>query len=158
MDNLFFALTLLAAIGSGLMAGIFFIFSNTVMHSLAQLESSAGVASMQAINRVILNPMFFILFMGTAVLSLILPVTMLVQGGQAGVWFIVAGSLFYLLGDMLVTILFNVPMNNDLDRVSATGQEAATLWQTYLSRWTWWNHVRTVSALLAMVMFILGLN
>ena len=158
MDNLFFVLTLLAAIGSGLMAGIFFIFSNTVMQSLAQLESSAGVASMQAINRVILNPMFFILFMGTAVLSLILPVTVLVQGGQAGVWFIVAGSLFYLLGDMLVTILFNVPMNNALDRVSATGQEAAALWQTYLSRWTWWNHVRTVAALLAMVMFILGLN
>ena len=157
MDNLFFVLTLLAAIGSGLMAGIFFIFSNTVMHSLAQLESSVGVASMQAINRVILNPMFFILFMGTAVLSLILPVAMLSQGGQAGAGFIVVGSVFYLLGDMLVTILFNVPMNNALDRVPASGQEAAALWQTYLSRWTRWNHVRTVAALLAMVMFILGL-
>ncbi len=45
-----FGLTFAAAIGSGLMAGLFFVFSVTVMTALGKLPAPAGIAAMQSIN------------------------------------------------------------------------------------------------------------
>ena len=66
--------TLLAARVSGLMAGLFFAFSTFVMQALGKRPAPTGIAAMQSINATILNPIFFALFFGTAVLSLILAV------------------------------------------------------------------------------------
>ena len=43
-------LTFIAALGSGLVAGIFFAFSNFVMKALARVPPAQGVAAMQSIN------------------------------------------------------------------------------------------------------------
>jgi uncharacterized membrane protein len=67
-DKTFFPLTLLAALGCGLMAGIFFAFSAFVMKALSRLPASEGMAAMQAINVAILNPLFFVVFFGTLAL------------------------------------------------------------------------------------------
>ncbi len=157
IDTLFFTLTILTALGCGLNAGLFFIFSNTVMGALGQLPAPQGIAAMQAINRVILNPPFFVVFLGTAVTSLLLAISLLWRWPQQGAVYLFAGSLLYLLGDILVTILFNVPMNDALDGVQVESVQATDLWTTYLTRWTAWNHVRTITALGATVMFILAL-
>jgi uncharacterized membrane protein len=49
-DQLLLALTLVAALGCGLMAGLFFAFSVSVMKALARLPSAEGIAAMQSIN------------------------------------------------------------------------------------------------------------
>jgi uncharacterized membrane protein len=49
-DALLFTFTLVAALGSGLMAGLFFAFSVSVMKTLARLPSGEGIAAMQCIN------------------------------------------------------------------------------------------------------------
>ena len=77
IDNIFFVLTLLTALGCGLVAGILFIFSNTVMSALAGLQPPQGIAAMQGINRIILNPLFFVVFLGTGVTSILLAVSLL---------------------------------------------------------------------------------
>jgi len=64
--------TLLAAIGSGLIAGVFFAFSTFVMRALARLPADQAVAAMQSINVTILNPVFFAVCFGTALLSIVL--------------------------------------------------------------------------------------
>jgi len=46
----------IAVAGSGLMAGLFFVFSFSVMDALAQMPTSEGMKAMQLINRTILNP------------------------------------------------------------------------------------------------------
>lgn len=51
--NLVDALVFVTVIGSGLMAGTFFVFSIAVMKALARISPQAGIAAMQAINVVI---------------------------------------------------------------------------------------------------------
>lgn len=157
IDNLFFTLTLLSALGCGLMAGVFFIFSNTVMNALARLRPPEGIAAMQSINSTILNPLFFAVFFGTAATSIVLAVSLLWRWQQPGAGYLLSGSLLYLVGTMLVTIVFNVPMNESLDTVEPESVEAANLWAGYLRNWTAWNHVRTAAAFLGALMFILAL-
>jgi uncharacterized membrane protein len=65
-DQLFFALTLAAALGCGLLAGLFFAFSVSVMKALARLPSAEGITAMQSINVTIINPVFLATFFGTA--------------------------------------------------------------------------------------------
>ena len=157
-DYLFFIITLLAALGCGLMAGVFFIFSNTVMSALDKLQPPEGIAAMQSINKVILNPLFFLVFIGTAVLCVFLALSLFWNWGHPGYVYMLIGILFYLIGSFLVTVVFNVPMNETLDAVRPDSLETANLWTRYLSDWTAWNHVRAVACLLGAGSFILALR
>ncbi|MGH8177379.1 MAG: hypothetical protein ACREV5_14050 [Steroidobacter sp.] len=51
MDHMFFVVLLVAALGSGLMGGLFFAFSAFTMTALARLPSLTGAAAMRSINR-----------------------------------------------------------------------------------------------------------
>ena len=60
-------LALLAgAIGTALIAGAFFAFSSFVMGALGKLPPAHGIAAMQSINVVVINPWFMSAFIGTA--------------------------------------------------------------------------------------------
>ena len=78
MNNLFYLLTFVAAL-SGLVAGIFFAFSNFVMKALARVSPGQGIAAMQSINVVVLNRWFFAVFLGTAGCCLVLAVSSLIR-------------------------------------------------------------------------------
>lgn len=145
-----------AVIGAGLNAGLFFIFSICIMAALARLPAEQGIAAMQAINVVILNPLFLLAFMGTAVLALILVAGGFVHGGPAR-FYLIAGGLLFLGGVILVTMIVNVPMNNALDALQPGSEEAARLWSSsYLVDWVRWNHVRTLSSIGAFVCFVMA--
>jgi uncharacterized membrane protein len=142
------AIAFAAVIGSGLMAGLFFIFSVCIMQALSRLPPEEGVAAMNAINVVIQNPLFLIAFLGTGLLGLILV-------AAAFLYLLAGGGLSYLVGTLAVTIVFNVPLNDAL--AAARGQAAADLWQQrYLTDWVWWNHVRTLASIGALALFVLG--
>jgi uncharacterized membrane protein len=157
MEGLLFALTLLAALGSGLVAGIFFAFSAFVMAALHRLPAEGGIAAMQSINVTVLNPLFFAVFFGTAALSLVLAIPALLRWSEPGAFYVFAGSLLYLLGTIFVTMAFNVPLNNRLAAIKPGSAEGASLWTHYLSSWTAWNHVRTAASLAASALFIMAL-
>ena len=78
-DSLLFALTLATALGCGLMAGVFFAFSVAVMKALARLPAREGMAAMNSINVVVVNPLFLTVFPGTAVASVLVIISALVQ-------------------------------------------------------------------------------
>lgn len=153
MDKLILVLAVVAALGSGLIAGLFFVFSNTVMRAFGQLPATEGISAMNAINAVILNPVFLGVFMGTGVTSAILVVSSLLRWTQPGMGYMIAGAVIYIVGSILVTVVFNVPMNNAL-AASPTDTE---LWAKYLSDWTFWNHVRAAASFFSMALLILGL-
>ena len=156
MGSLVPILTFLAALGSGLMAGFFFAFSATVMWALGRIQPASGIAAMQAINVVVLNPLFLGTFFGTALLSLVLDIVALMDWSAPGSGYLVAGSLLYFVGTFLVTLLFNVPLNNKLAAVKPESAEGKAVWTRYLREWTAWNHVRTVAPLAAMAALILA--
>ena len=151
------ALSVVAALGCGLIAGTFFAFSVFIMRALAGISAPAGIAAMQAINIVVINPLFLGAFLGTAVLCVIASLLAFAgsEGGDAV--YIWIGSLAYLIGTFGVTMLFNVPLNNHLAKADPASAESEILWRSYVAQWTRWNHVRTIAALLAMAAFVLSL-
>ncbi len=158
LEKILFGLCFFSALGCGLNAGLYFIFSNTIMGSLSRLKPDQGIMAMQHINRVILNPLFFVVFFGTAVTSLILAVSSIWRWQLPGAIYLLGGCVFYLIGSILVTIIFNVPMNETLDAAKPESIEAAHLWSNYLKHWTSWNHVRGIACLLGSALFTLALR
>jgi uncharacterized membrane protein len=152
------ALTFTAALGSGLIAGTFFAFSAFVMRALERLPAKHGVAAMQSINIAVINPLFLSVFFGTGLVCAVLFVSALFGCNDSRSIWLIAGSLAYVLGCLMVTMTRNVPMNKALAGIAAEGPEAARHWPHYVSRWTLWNHVRATASLLAMICFIAALR
>ena len=155
LERAIFTLTFAAAIGSGVVGGIFYAFSSFVMAALGSLPPAQGAGAMKAINVTVINPVFMLAFMGTAVLCLALAGGSLIWWSRPGGMLMLAASLIYLLGCFGVTMLFNVPLNDRLAAV-APAQEAA-LWARYLDVWTAWNHVRTLASILSAILFTAAL-
>jgi len=140
------ALALLACIGAGTVGGVFFAFSTFVMKALAQLAASQGVAAMQRINVVVLNPLFLGVFMGTAVLAAGCMVASFIPWSAPRSPLLLAAGLLYVVGTFFVTIAFNVPRNERLARLNAESSEAAVYWLVYVREWSMWNHLRTAAS------------
>jgi uncharacterized membrane protein len=157
IDGLLFTLTLVTALGCGLIGGLFFAFSISVMKALARLPSAEGIAAMQAINSAIINPLFLSTFLGTAAGCALVIVASLLRRHYPGSVFLLVGGALYLVGSLLVTVVFNVPKNEALASVAPADPDSASLWAGYLSSWTAWHHVRTVAALVAAASLIIGL-
>ena len=148
---------LLSALGCGLIAGAFFAFSTFVMKALGALPAPQGIAAMQSINIVVINRWFMTALFGTALLCIVVAVMAFRRWDEPAAAYLVSGAAFYIVGTILVTILFNVPRNNALAVAPPTSMEAASLWADYLTGWTFWNHVRTAAALAASALFIIAL-
>ena len=149
---------LLGALGSGLMAGFFFAFSVCVMKALGKLPPEQGIAAMQSINVVVINPVFLTLFLGTGSLCAAGIFGSVMHWQEPAAAYLLAGGVVYLVGAILVTMLFNVPRNTALAELGPSSAEGAKVWASYLSSWTAWNHVRTIASLAAAALFTLGLR
>lgn len=156
-DELHFALTLLAMLGCGLIAGVFFAFSTFVMKALARLPPAEGIAAMQSINVVVLNPLFLTAFVGTAAVSVLAMTTAVLRWDRPGSVYALVGGALYVFGTFAVTRAFNIPRNDALMKLVPTAPDAAEGWARYVSGWTAWNHVRTAAALAAAACFGLAL-
>lgn len=156
MNTILMILSVVAIAGSGLMAGLFFVFSVSVMSALAQMPAREGMKAMQLINRTILNPVFLSAFFGTAVACLLVAVISAWQRPPDFGWAI-AGACLYLLGGFLVTAFCNVPLNNSLDKLPADDPASHEEWARYLQIWTRWNHLRAAACLSACVLLTIGL-
>jgi uncharacterized membrane protein len=151
------SLTLLTILGCGIMAGILFAFSVSVMNALGRLPASQGIAVMQAINVAILNPLFLLVFLGSTLLCLMLAGTALFILEQAGAMWRLLGAALYVLGVTVLTLRCHVPLNNALAQADPSSLAGAALWQDYRRVWTHWNHLRTLAAIGATVSLLMAL-
>ena len=143
-----------AAIGCGLLAGLYFAFSTFIMTALGRIGQVSGIMAMNAINAVIVQSLFMPLLLGTTLASLLLAIAGVVRWSEPGATAMLAGGALYVIGMFVCTVVFNVPLNNALAAADPASAEAASLWARYLTDWTLWNHVRTVSSTLACALFI----
>ncbi|OQW60908.1 MAG: hypothetical protein A4S14_18500 [Proteobacteria bacterium SG_bin9] len=157
MERLLPAVTFISVLGTGLIAGVFFAFSSFVMGALGRLPAANGISAMQSINVVVLNPAFLGVFMGTAVLCLVLALSAIMRWSEPGAAYLLIGSTIYVLGTFAVTIALNVPLNDELAAVNAQSGNAANVWARYLTDWTMWNHVRTGASVIASACLIKAL-
>ncbi|QOZ52605.1 DUF1772 domain-containing protein [Bradyrhizobium sp. CCBAU 53338] len=146
-----------SALGCGLMAGVYFAFSTFIMTSLGRLDQAAGIAAMNAINADIVRSPFMPLFLGTTVAGAALVVIGALRLNEPGAISMIAGGGLYVIGMFVVTMAFNVPLNDALAAVQASAPKAGAVWTTYLKDWVFWNHVRTVVSAATSALFIVAL-
>lgn len=150
-------LVVASMLGSALIGGIFFAFSNFIMKAFSRVPTAEGINAMQSINVVVLNPLFLGVFTGTAILSLLTVGLAAKRWSEPSSAWYLTGALFYVVGTFLVTVLGNVPLNDRLAAVAAGESVSAPVWEQYLDRWTRLNTLRTIAAMAAALSFAVGL-
>jgi uncharacterized membrane protein len=136
---------------------VFFAFSTFVMSALARLPVPGGIAAMNSINVTVINPLFMTALFGTGLLCLMVAAYAVFNWSMGGAFLLIIGAVAYIVGNIVVTMFFNVPLNNALAAIDAASAEGAALWTRYLSEWVMWNHVRTATAIAAMAAFMAAL-
>jgi uncharacterized membrane protein len=154
MNTVVSGLLWFSAVGCGLLGGLYFAFSAFIMTSLGRIEQGSGIAAMNAINADIVRSLFMPLFLLTTLAGAALVVFAIVRWGEPGAMAMLLGGIVYVLGMFVVTMTFNVPLNNALAAVDHAALDAAMVWPRYLREWTLWNHVRTVACTAATILFI----
>lgn len=151
------ALTFVTAVACALVGGIFFAFSTFVMKALGRLPAPQGIAAMQSINVTVINPLFMLAFVGTALACVPVGVVALASWGEPWAGFLLAASVLYPLGSIVVTGAFHIPRNDALATLDPERAESGRYWSRYVVSWTAMNHVRTVVPLAASALLIGGL-
>lgn len=152
-------LLVITTVLTGLMAGLFYAFSFSVVLGLGKLPDADYIRTFQAINREIQNPIFLSCFMG---ILLLLPLSTYMQYARPATpqfWFLLAATLVYFIGVFGVTVAGNIPLNNaieafKLDNASAdviTAQRTA-----FESKWNNLNMVRTIASTLTLLLSVLA--
>ncbi|MCW0215438.1 MAG: DUF1772 domain-containing protein [Pseudonocardia sp.] len=140
-------LVIATLVGCGLMAGIYAAFSVAVLPGLRLRPAAEAAETMRAVDRRILNPVFGLLFGGTAVLCLATAVLGAVLGGTP---LLITGAVVSLVGGHGTTVAVNIPLNNRLDR----GGE----WAAFVRPWAVANHVRGLASTAAAAVLAVGLT
>jgi len=157
IDQVLLVATILAVLGSGLIAGAFFAFAAYVLPALSRLPAPGAIAAMQAIVAAIKGPIFLAVFFGTAALAGLLGLAAPLNWGEPGASYLLLGSLLFLNLPFGVTLMKNLPLNTKLSAMKPGSAEAARLWREFRAAWGLWNHVRWIGALGAAAAFTLAL-
>lgn len=138
------ALTVAAAVGCGAVGGVFFAFSGFVMPALRRLPAAQGVAAMQSINVTALRPPLMLALFGTGAACFALIVVAITSWDEPFAPWLLVGGVVYLVGEIVVTRAYNVPLNDELAALDDPGR-----WPSWVAAWSAGNHVRTVAGLAA---------
>lgn len=148
-------LLLVTAVLTALISGLFYAYSCSVVLGLGKLSDAEYLKSMQSINREILNPLFFMSFMGAAIL---LPISTFMFRAQNPVFILLLlATLAYLIGVFGVTVAGNVPLNDQLDKfdiVNSTKEGIKQMRDNFENRWNFLNNIRTVFSVISLSLVI----
>lgn len=131
---------ILAVFTMGLMAGVFQLYSHTVMRGLAKSDDKTFVEAFRAMDRAIMNPLFLATFLGAFVFTALATVFSLGSQWRSLLpWLIAALVLYFVV--LLLTFRVNVPRNNDIK--TTTDPDLAAVRKRFdEARWTRSNDVR----------------
>ena len=150
---------LAAAFTTALIAGLFYGYSCSVNAALGRLPDAGYLAAMQSINREILNPLFFMSFMGTLIL---LPLSTWLQFSHPvsfRFYLLLAATLVYAVGTFGVTIMGNVPLNNALDAFNIQSASPEALHQQrelFEKPWNKLHSIRTITNAIALILVLIA--
>ena len=136
-----------AVLTMGLMAGVFGIFSHTIMPGLRHTDDRTFVGAFQSIDRAIINPWFMAAFFGALVFTGLAALLHLSGDKRNVLPWIGTAFVLYLIA-VVITVAVNVPLN---DALKAAGDPArigdlpAVRRHFDEARWSAWNHVRTLT-------------
>jgi len=144
---------LVAAIASGLIAGLCFSFASFLLGAFDRLAPAEAIRVMQAINTRILRSSAMVVWFGALVVGAV--AIFLAEGIEQRTLASVS-TVLYGVGAIVITGRGNVPLNDELGRVDSTAAGAEEAWRRYRRRWGLWNMLRTVVCALASFGFALS--
>ncbi len=150
---------ILTTLSAGLMAGLFYSWSISVTPGLAKVGDENYLQAFQSMNRAILNPSFFIVFMGLIILLPLLSYLYYKSPVSAQFWYIISATILYIVGVMAITVFGNVPMNNTLEVLqieSMNPEQMASFRRGFESQWNKLNIIRTICSSLSFVLLIIA--
>lgn len=155
----FFILCQFSVIAFALLGGVFLVFSDFIMRALARTSGAGGAEAMQIINREVFRSAFMPLFLGMVPVSLIIVVdSALTLSGPIANVTLLAG-IIYLVAAFGVTLVFNVPLNETLDKMDKDTEATRSFWlDTYVPKWTFWNSVRSIACVISCGLLLGGLS
>jgi uncharacterized membrane protein len=141
-----------AALTMGLLAGFFYAYAVSVMPGLGDAADRTLIDAMQQINEAVENPVFFLSFLGAPVLTLAALVVVRRSGSRRVIRWIVAALVLYGVA-FLVTVAFNIPLNDELAEAGDPERIAdlANVRDDFYEPWVAWNIARTVASTAALV-------
>lgn len=150
--------TIAAAVGSGLAGGVFLAYSTFTMRAVRRLPPHDGIATMQAINRAAdRSAGLMATLFGTAALTAVLGVAAVRDRSHRSDVQLLAGAI-YLVAVVGMTVAFHVPRNDALAVVEPAAAGSTATWREYARAWTAGNHVRTLGALVAALLYTWSLS
>lgn len=159
MDTVRMVVLVGATVTMGIMAGVFGLYSHTVMPGLRRTDDRTFVAAFQSLDRAIINPWFMLGgFVGALVFTAGSVVLLFGPGSPALSWTVAALALYLLV--FVITVAVNVPMNNAIKAAGDPGQiadPAGVRARFDEAKWSRWNHVRTVATTVALICLAVAL-
>lgn len=150
------AAAVFGALTSGVTTVVYVNFSARVMPSLSRMANATGLARMQHFNRTAEQGPFMFCFFGAAVAGSYL-IYRFFRGDRSGAdVLLAAGGTSYLAG-LLLTVAYNVPLNDKLARLDPHATSSVAPWRDYLSGWTTANSVRAGLSAVGTALLIGGL-
>ena len=135
----------------GLTSGLLFIFAFAVNPGLARLSEEEYFRAMKYINIVILNPIFFLVFMGPLIT---MPILTYMSWNDSSMFILIPiSTILYLLGVLLITTIKNVPLNNKLEKLNSTEFKGVFIW--YRKPWNFWHNIRTFFSITSFILIII---
>jgi uncharacterized membrane protein len=151
---------LTAILLTGLLAGLMYGYSCSVLKGLGNLQDDVYLRSFQSINLAIQNPYFFLSFMGNL---LVLPIASWLcykQDNAVSFYFLIAATLIYIIGVFGVTVFGNVPLNDRLANfniLTATESEISVMRKIFENPWNNYHSIRTFASIIAFGLTVLSL-
>jgi uncharacterized membrane protein len=145
-----------ATLTTGVTAVVYANFSARVMPSLGRMANATGISKMQGFNRTAEQAPFMICVFGAAIAGCYLIYRVIRSDRSVPDILLAAGGGAYLAG-LLLTIAYNVPLNDKLATLDPHAASSVAVWRDYLHNWTAANTVRTVFSAAAVVLLIAGL-
>lgn len=149
-----------AVVLAGLAAGLFYSWDCSIVDGLGKLPDEQYLSAFQSINRVILNPYFFMSFMGSVFLLPIAAWMTYKTGNSASFYFILAAAILYIVGVFGITIGGNVPLNDMVDKfdiANASSEAIRVMRLKFEAKWNFLQHIRTYAAILAFIAAVISL-
>lgn len=112
LETLHGVVLVLATLGMGLFAGLFFGVVVAMMPGLGRADAHVFVTGMQEINAAILNRWFFLVFLGGPLLTGVAMVLTVVVGAGPTVVALVVVAFALSVSALVTTVTVNVPLNN----------------------------------------------
>ena len=89
-------------------------------------------------------------------MRVVIAVMCILRWSEPGGILLLCGAIAYLIGPFGITMLRNVPLNNQLAKAEPAA--ASEIWPAYQKHWQLWNHIRTYIGIASIALLAAGLG